>query len=315
MTAEITIMNKAAIVLAADSAVTVGEDRIYNSANKLFTLSKVNPVGIMVYQNADFMGVPWESIIKVYRRDLGKTEFKSLNDYVKHFINYIENNRLLFSEDTQLKYFRLYSGSYLRYIREQIRKKFEEENGRTFLESISSGKPRENVDEKKIFTDIIGAEWGRLNKCAAVPNLKDLDPGEIIKKHDKSLDALINTAFEKSPLDEEFIKKLKEVTVNRFIKDTFIPYTGVVIAGFGADDVYPGFSDFRVESIFENKLKCSEPTNNSASSGALIQFFAQSDKGESFIRGIDPDLSAYSKKASHPSNGYDGGNRKTGSGA
>lgn len=63
MTAEIAVMNKRAIALAADSTVTVGgRAKFYNSANKLFMLSKYEPVGIMIYNNAEFIGVPWEYI-------------------------------------------------------------------------------------------------------------------------------------------------------------------------------------------------------------------------------------------------------------
>ena len=60
MTAEIVIMNKSAVALAADSAVTVGCERgekIYNTINKLFMLSKYHPVGIMVYGSAGLIGV------------------------------------------------------------------------------------------------------------------------------------------------------------------------------------------------------------------------------------------------------------------
>ena len=49
--------------------------KIFTSANKLFALSKYHPVGIMVYGNAIFMGVPWETIIKIYRNKLGKKKF------------------------------------------------------------------------------------------------------------------------------------------------------------------------------------------------------------------------------------------------
>ena len=57
MTVEIGILNKQGIALAADSAVTIGNrQKFYNTANKLFALSKYNPVGIMVYSNSDFMG-------------------------------------------------------------------------------------------------------------------------------------------------------------------------------------------------------------------------------------------------------------------
>jgi len=77
MTAEIAIMNKEAIALASDSAVTT-TGKIFTSANKLFTLSKYHPVGIMVYGSAIFMGVPWETIIKVFRTSLDKKEFSTL---------------------------------------------------------------------------------------------------------------------------------------------------------------------------------------------------------------------------------------------
>jgi hypothetical protein len=82
MTAEIAIMNKTAVALAADSAVTFSGDegyKIFNTVNKLFALSKYHPVGIMVFGNAEFMGVPWETVIKIYRAKLGKTKFLSLN--------------------------------------------------------------------------------------------------------------------------------------------------------------------------------------------------------------------------------------------
>ena len=51
LTAEIIIMNKTAVALAADSAVTIGVEgkKTYNTVNKLFTLSKYHPVGIMIY--------------------------------------------------------------------------------------------------------------------------------------------------------------------------------------------------------------------------------------------------------------------------
>ena len=58
MTAEVAIMNKQAIALAADSAVTFQEEtgqKIFTSASKIFTLSKYQPVGVMIYGNASLI--------------------------------------------------------------------------------------------------------------------------------------------------------------------------------------------------------------------------------------------------------------------
>ena len=45
--------------------------KVFNTANKLFALSKHHPVGIAVYGTATFNGyIPWEIIIKEYRKTL-----------------------------------------------------------------------------------------------------------------------------------------------------------------------------------------------------------------------------------------------------
>ena len=68
MTAEIAIINRTAVTLAADSAMTIsGVDKIYNTADKIFELSMHNPIGLMVYNTLDFMGVPLDVAIKEFR--------------------------------------------------------------------------------------------------------------------------------------------------------------------------------------------------------------------------------------------------------
>ena len=69
MTAEVCLMNRMGVALAADSAVTlVGDDssKIYNSADKLFLLSEQAPVGIMVCGSSALMQAPWETLVKLY---------------------------------------------------------------------------------------------------------------------------------------------------------------------------------------------------------------------------------------------------------
>src|SRR6185436_883063 len=102
MTAEVAILNKTAVALAADSAVTirVGDDvKIYNSL-KLFRLCS-NSIGVMIFNNAEFTSVPWETIIKQYREDSASKTFSTLEDCGNDFISYLTNNRSLFSEELQ----------------------------------------------------------------------------------------------------------------------------------------------------------------------------------------------------------------------
>lgn len=97
MSAGICIMNKWAVALAADSAVTIGNHQaIHNSANKLFSLSKVAPVGVVIYSNAELMNVPVEIMIKQYKRQLENKTFDTLAEYVTDFFEHLANNVLLY---------------------------------------------------------------------------------------------------------------------------------------------------------------------------------------------------------------------------
>ena len=104
MTAEIAIMNKSAVALAADSAVTFsvgGEQKVFQTVNKLFSLSKYHPVGLMVYGNAEFMGIDWETIVKIYRNIIANRAFNTLRDYAYDFLGFLQSNQDLFDEPSQ----------------------------------------------------------------------------------------------------------------------------------------------------------------------------------------------------------------------
>jgi hypothetical protein len=73
MTAEIAILNKSAVALAADSAVTIAagskEEKIFDTADKLFELSDRDPIGIMIYNVTSFVEVPLQILVKKFRRE------------------------------------------------------------------------------------------------------------------------------------------------------------------------------------------------------------------------------------------------------
>ena len=67
MTAEVAVMNSQAIALAADSAATFRDEmgqKIFTSASKIFTLSKYQPVGVMIYGNASLMGFLGKQLLR-----------------------------------------------------------------------------------------------------------------------------------------------------------------------------------------------------------------------------------------------------------
>ena len=108
MTSEVVVMNSLGVALASDSAATVnnGEGgKVFNTADKLFMLSKRQPVGVMVYDNAAILGVPWETIIKMFRRQLDSKPFANLEDYGRALVAYLDNNERLFPPALQDRFY------------------------------------------------------------------------------------------------------------------------------------------------------------------------------------------------------------------
>ncbi|MDV4247332.1 hypothetical protein MSC36_15520 [Acinetobacter baumannii] len=101
MTAEIAILNPHGVALAADSAVTIGSQKIINSAIKLFSLSKTEPVGVMVYGNANLLNIPWETLIKIYRKEHAKNRFEKLENYAESFLSFLKARVTIFDLNIQ----------------------------------------------------------------------------------------------------------------------------------------------------------------------------------------------------------------------
>lgn len=93
MTAEIAVLNKSAVALATDSAITISagakEEKIFDSGDKLFELSNHNPIGIMIYNDMQFFEIPLAVIIKDFRDQCPHVD--SVNEAVDSFLAYLNN--------------------------------------------------------------------------------------------------------------------------------------------------------------------------------------------------------------------------------
>lgn len=292
MTSEIIIMNKEAIALATDSAVTVGqggEQKVFTSANKLFTLSKYHPIGIMVFGSARFMEIPWEIIIKIYRNKLNKQKLNTLKEYATNFITFLSNSNPLFPEDLQKNFFH---ASIAGYFENQIKKDINEEA----KSILNRGKGITDTQVEKITADIIKKHYGELENIKMLPSIPKIHIKGIIKKYYDIINKVIEDIFEELPISNSSLKQLREISAGLFSKDIFPAHvSGVVIAGFGGKEPFPSFKTFIIEGIVNNKLKYREDLSSEISfkNTAEIIALAQREMVHTFMEGIDPYLQQY----------------------
>lgn len=285
MTAEIAIMNRMAVALAADSAVTFGhpkQTKIYYTVNKLFTLSKYEPVGVMVYGDAELMGVPWETILKEYRRSLGRTSFNTLGDYARHLIDFMDKPNSLFPSSVQEEYFEYHCLLYLGLIDSEIHKEMEALD--------KQGKKVSKKQARNIISSKITHHAKRLESREKLPTVDRAYFSSTLKKYGHIIDQAINKIFEKAPLSVSSRAKLRKVCANLCYRDIFSGgEAGLVVAGFGSADAFPALESFAVESVINDRLKykAKESQNISVKMTASIMPFAQSDMVSVFMEGVD----------------------------
>ena len=295
MTAEIAIMNKAAIALAADSAVTIGGEgrqKIFNTVNKLFTLSKYHPVAVMIFSSGEIMNVPWEIIIKSYRSKLGRRRFSKLANYADDFLRFLEMRRALFPASQQEQYFRTLVSAFYSHITGQIEKEVQER--------LAKSGPLQPAEVVRIADEKIGSSFDRLAKLKNLKGFRESFGARLVRKHWKVVETARKAVFQKLPVSARSLAKLKRMAGWLFIRDDFgfRRNSGLVFAGYGEAEVFPSVRAFIVEGLIENKLRCRLVAERKVSlkTDACIMPFAQCEVVEGFMDGIDPGMEKLIRK-------------------
>ena len=305
MTAEIVIMNLEAVAVAADSAVTIshGDDRkIFSSQNKLFALSEIAPVGIVIYGSARFMSIPWETLIKEYRRRLGTKLFPRLGDYEDDFCRFLTNDVVkLISPEQQTAHGEGLVGSIYHEIEELIQDRVIERLAGSETDDV--GGDSGQIDEllESITEDTIKHFASVAEETELVEGLPSNYLIELPRKLQGVLEELRGEVFQRD-LSEEIVEQLNAIAsraLGGMLHETFEGPSsltaGVAIVGFGEDDLFPSFTEFHVEGLIGNILKKQE--GRSGATGprrrAGIIPLAQDDVVYQFMKGIAPEHMEY----------------------
>lgn len=284
MTAEVALLNRHAVALAADSAVTLGSVgrpmKIYNTANKLHMLADDQPVGIMVYNNAELVGVGWEALIKQFRAEFGSKSFPDLEGYLDAFISFL-------------------CGRALSLIPEEMRTGHLLSSVTSLLEALKIGIEEELLRPTELSkagrVQVAGRVVNQfLDWIMAYPLLHDINQSDSrreLERLDDELEQTREAALEGLPLSKTAISKVDRIVVESMARAVPTPdYSGVVIAGFGEERIFPQLRSFRAFGFMGDKLRRTTPTDVDISfeNNAYVGSFAQSDMVGTFMEGLDP---------------------------
>lgn len=267
MTAIVGVLNKHGVAIAADSAVTLGGGRkVMNTATKLFALSKFEPIAIAVYGNAEFIGTPWEIIIKEYRESLDKRHFANVRMYVDDFQKFLKHRNYFCTDKDAADYLKFSINLFLQNIQKVL-----VDCPQRLSNLISRLRKPLNNSLLGGFTDNTVDYFKEISKKIIEQEYK------ILSKNGLGLS-----------LDE-----LKEMVEAAYLRDIApIGHTGLVFAGYGKKEIFPSIYNCNVGLVIDGLLaktvkKASKIDKNNLSA---ICPFAQTDVMHTILDGVSPKM-------------------------
>lgn len=277
MTALVSVMNKHAVAVAADSAVTITNSyghKVINGTNKLFTLSKYNPVGMMFCGDCNFMGTPWEVIIKLYRDKLHDDRFETIEDYKNDFIKFLKEHNMFCSEKKQrfllqVEMFKFYN------IMKNITNNVIGKDQDLYIDEFSNQLNRIIADKSDTCSGLTPFDEKKIkNYCKDLLNDFYEEKKDVFKLNDKL----------KSLYKEAFINFIRKNNSN-------IDSSQLIFVGYGEKEIFPSLRSITIYFGFNNKILRYHPyieQQITEDNDAAISRFGQIDVINTVINGINP---------------------------
>lgn len=278
MTAIVAVLNKHAVAIAADSAATISSrnnKKVFNTANKVFTLSKYHPVAVAIYNNSELVGVPWEIVIKEYRKALGEKTFATLKEYVGDFFNFIKRKNYFTDEEDQKKHLKSLMLSFL---------------GEAISNVRGANITMVGIPLAAGVTAILDNTINTAASMDVTPAFKDVTKDSFEKYAHVEIDEILNDLSSNLGvvIDRD---KMATAMFYMFTRIRTTPaFSGIVFCGYGEKEVFPSLYSYMLQHVIEGNL--SVLTGGDAqitmSDDVAIMPFAQIDVMQTLIDGIAP---------------------------
>ena len=250
MTAEIAILNRNAVVLATDSAITSmvpstshgSVPKISHNANKLFALSNSDPLAVMIYNDSAFGPVPWETIIKDFRAT--SRTHSTVEEHAQQFIDHLEGFKGYISQDKSIQVITNIRDQELSDLHTALT---EEEATRTddHWDSVACQEFISAYCQRRV-EEIRQEDQACLNGDKLRAGVE-----ATVSRWDEHVRSKLGLQIE-DWVCEELMDLLIEALRVLPITDS---YTGIVIAGFGKDQYFPALLHYIVDNVVADEIR------------------------------------------------------------
>lgn len=287
MTSEVVLLNKDAVIIAADSAVTVSHNphpRYSKNANKIFDISRHGNVAVTIFSSAEIDRVPWELALKMFRQaDALAPQRALLTDYVPAVMDYLENNRVIFPQSL---------------LDSVLETKLIMSVGHVIKQAVSMDKTIEDdsiplAQRQSTWSGVAANIKNWLDNSALAGNLTQANFDDVAARAPTLANVVTvyhqvnaaHTVFDVGttlPLAVQLLFKQPSLFLDSM-------QTGMVFAGYGSGEIFPSFKSILVYGFIGKQIAHTKFYEMAIKhdSHAWIQPFAQSSMIERFTDGFD----------------------------
>lgn len=230
----------------------------------------------MIHGSGDYLSFPWEVVVKEYRKYARSKKFKKTQDCVTDFIKFLGSAR--FSDEVGENNSVIYP---LIDLIESI------------LESITGDGTA--ADVQLVLAQVVRYRRAFERQQTILPNLDEKKFRERIGPQVEEYVDYVFEGFETSDLKSELLSLAFQWFKSKR-QSTFS--TGLVIAGFGEDELFPCLYFYAVDGKLGKDLRAWEVNakNLTEQKTAVIAPFAQQDMSFLFMEGISDSYLAYLRR-------------------
>ncbi len=286
MTTQIAVLNRLGVALATDSAAIICDGaamKVFHSADKLFELSRRFPVALMVNGGGDCFGVPWELLIKDFRESPGAAAHRSISDWAREFVRFVEARQEIAAEAAR---------GYVKTLMENELFALRKE-ATTRLWALESGSLDVATRLPPIIDTVISDRRKQLSEIQAAKSLEAVSDDEILAEYVELFKQGIHAPrLLPFPIPEDLERSLCFLLVDALrAMDQSDFSTGLICAGYGDGDNYPSVASIVVGGYVTGRLKCSDVSDRATIASPRFGHaasFAQTDVIERLLSGADP---------------------------
>lgn len=277
MTSQLILLNGFGVALASDSAMTLGNKRTYETAEKLIPLPMPHRVAVLHSGSVAIHGMPYSVLVNEWANSLGSTPLRTVALYRQNFLSWLNDNHDWVTPGRAAEDFMYQLGDVYKIIWNEINESLDPDDS-------------EQIQQEKCLS--VFNYWTK--NYSGLPSLAHSEGDWINQAYSRIANEVSearNYWFDDIPMNEEINIQISTFTHLYLERGHFLNRAGLAFAGFGDKQLLPSYAQVDIGGIMNESLLYENVGDRSAEPGESGYFgiypIGQRDSIDLVLKGLD----------------------------